>query len=70
MFYENSVNTISFQVILSPIIEEIRVTPKTSVVVGTTVIIECIADGFPHPEYIWTKTSEKVYLWIVTIKIN
>ncbi|KAG7302020.1 hypothetical protein JYU34_013472 [Plutella xylostella] len=51
---------INVEVILSPIIEEIRVTPNTSVVVGTTVTIECIADGFPHPEYIWTKTSEKV----------
>lgn len=38
-----------------PSIDGLIATPETTVIVGESLTIECIANGMPHPEYEWRK---------------
>lgn len=51
------VNRISklFQVTTLPEIIEIRATPGPTVMVGSYLSLDCLAEGTPHPEYAWKK---------------
>ncbi|CAH2041329.1 unnamed protein product, partial [Iphiclides podalirius] len=49
---------IKVEVAYMPTIDGLIATPETTVIVGESLTIECVANGMPHPEYMWRKVSE------------
>lgn len=53
-----------------PVITNLEAIPDKTVTVGESVIIECKAEGFPTPEYQWSKNSAMVSEWINLIIVK
>ncbi|XP_063828975.1 immunoglobulin superfamily member 10-like [Ostrinia nubilalis] len=48
------------EIITKPVIKRVKAVPESTVVVGDRLVLECDAEGTPHPEYIWRKVDEPV----------
>ncbi|XP_073946291.1 fasciclin-2-like isoform X2 [Choristoneura fumiferana] len=50
---------ITVEVLVKPVISEIRASPGNVVLAGSNVTIQCLAEGTPHPEFFWKKVADK-----------
>ncbi|KAL0878926.1 hypothetical protein ABMA27_003923 [Loxostege sticticalis] len=49
---------IHVEIITMPVIERVRAIPEPTVIVNDRLVIECVAEGTPHPEYVWKKKDQ------------
>ncbi|KAM3957824.1 fasciclin-2 [Aphomia sociella] len=48
---------ITVKVMIEPKIEHIIADPEGTLIAGDTLTIECVADGIPHPDFVWRKVT-------------
>ncbi|CAG9788371.1 unnamed protein product [Diatraea saccharalis] len=48
---------INVKIMIKPTLKDLVVVPDSTLVAGDTLIMKCIADGIPQPEYIWRRTD-------------
>ncbi|KAL4715698.1 hypothetical protein ACJJTC_006277 [Scirpophaga incertulas] len=62
--YDEVDKDINVKIITMPVIKELKIRePRnegTNVIAGDILVMECIADGIPHPEYIWRKADTNI----------